>query len=506
MRRWFVVIVFSLLMIVGQAAAQDSSWTAWFYAAANGRAVQVDSGGNVLHDVQLPLPETYLAETVTFLSRLAVSHDGTRLAYTVTGQDTSGAAVTTLMVYDVPTAAIVTTYQPPITPEMDVLDVPYQPRLFNLTGGAVAYEYVTLQMWRVVVIDTLTGGVLAEIDQNHPAVQPQNPDALLVPVVHFYEGATVSFSLVNTDAAPTNQEEDSFAWDAITGRVVRSNQFPNIWGDYLPRVGESVVPVFDERVTYLAEAAPYANALHVYRPEVGGRAPFFASTTLDLQQADFVQNGEMVVAQATVLADGSTAWLLIDRSGVSQSLPAINALDGDIIGTPDGFIYTLDGTPQIAIAVNTRTPENDQLPLWVAPAATSFLPVWVTPPERDATRTSWAQLAPPVFTTQAILEPVDTGGITASEVATATPSGRGVLTVNGVAIISTTEGDRLNMRNQPGLNTSIIARLDNGTRVVLLDGPIASDGFTWWEVRLNTGLTGWVVESAENVRTLIPAG
>jgi len=439
-------IVIGALWLIGHSASQDNStWSAWFYAADSGRAVQVDAAGNVLNDVQFLAPATYAPDSFAFSRGLAVSQNGTRLAYSISGQDAAGASITTLLVYDVPSAAVITTYQPPTTPEMDVLDVPYHQRLFNLTGGAVAYEYVTLQMWRAVVIDTLTGNVLAEIDQNNPAVQPQNLDTLMLPVIHFYEGATVSFSLMNVDDITSHRELDNFAWDAITGRVVRSNQFPNINGDYLPRIGESVMPIFDERVAYSAEHTPYANALHVYRPEVSGRAPFFASATLELVQADFAQNGELVVAQAKTLADGSAAWLLLDRSGVSQALPIINALEGQIIGTPDGFIYLLDGTPQIAIAVNTRTPDNDQMPLWVAPAGSNFRLAWVTPPERDSTRSAWAQLAPPVFTAQVVIEPAESVGVTASEVTTATPSGRGILTVNGVAIISTTEGDRLNI-------------------------------------------------------------
>lgn len=514
MRRWFAILITTILLI-GQVSAQDSAWSAWFYDADAGRAWQVDNTGVVLHDVQLRVPAIYAPNAFTFSRALAVSYDGTRLAYSITGQDVAGSSITTFTVYDVPMGDVLITYEPPVAPIADALSLARQVNLFNLTGGAVAYSYAAGEtaetlVWRIVVIDLLTGTTLAELTNTHPAVQAQNLDTTIapfvVPQIYFYEGATVNFALVAFGSMAVNQQFANFGWDAITGRLVQTNQFSTLGGDYLPRIGESVIPIVDERIAYDTVYAPYANALHVYRPDVGARSPFFGSTTLELLRADFVENGKRLIVQAQSLADASFVWLLVDRLGVSQVIPAINAVEGEIVGTTNGFIYILTGTPPIAILTDTTTPQNDQTPLWIAPAGANVVPVWATAPDRETARSAWAQLAPPLFTAQIVITPVESSGVTASEVSTTTPTGRGILTVNGVAIISTTEGDRLNMRNQPGFAGSIVARLENGTQVVLLDGPIAGDGFTWWQVRLNTGLTGWVVESADGVRTLIPAG
>lgn len=43
--------------------------------------------------------------------------------------------------------------------------------------------------------------------------------------------------------------------------------------------------------------------------------------------------------------------------------------------------------------------------------------------------------------------------------------------------------------------SQVLARLHEGTRVTVLDGPIAADGFAWWRVR-RSDLTGWVIEGA----------
>ena len=513
MRRWFALIL--TFIFISSLSAQEATWSAWFYDETAGQAWQVDSTGVTLNDVRLPVPALYAPDSFVFSRGLSVSYDGNRLAYSITGQDTTGASVTTFVVYDVPSDKVLTTFQPPQTPLADALSLSRRPHLFNLTGGAVAYSYATgdtaeTQLWQIVVLDILTNNTLAEINNTNPAVEAQNFDAnvapFLLPQIYYYEGATVNFALVDFGGMALNQQFDNFGWDVITGRVTRTNQFSTVGGDYLPRIGESIIPIFDDRVVYDTNFAPYSNSLHVYRPDIGARAPFFASATLEIIRADFARDGQDVILQGRGLADNTATWFVVDRAGVAQAMPNFNALEGEILGTPTGFIHLLDGAPQIAVASVTGRPTIGSVALWVVPDGHRAMPVWATPPDPAVARAAWAQLAPPVFNAQVVIVPDENTGVTANEVATATPSGRGILTVNGVAIISTTEGDRLNMRNQPGLNSTIVARLENGTRVVILDGPVAGDGFTWWQVRLNTGLSGWVVESADGVRTLIPAG
>ena len=101
----------------------------------------------------------------------------------------------------------------------------------------------------------------------------------------------------------------------------------------------------------------------------------------------------------------------------------------------------------------------------------------------------------------------NTNGINPDAVPTTVGIGdtTGVITVDSVAAINTTGGDRLNMRDAVGLNSTVIARVESGVRVVVTDGPVAADGFIWWQIRLSTGQVGWVVEQAEGVQTLIPA-
>ncbi|MCA9890949.1 MAG: SH3 domain-containing protein [Anaerolineae bacterium] len=110
---------------------------------------------------------------------------------------------------------------------------------------------------------------------------------------------------------------------------------------------------------------------------------------------------------------------------------------------------------------------------------------------------AWTMLAPPLALAS---------GSTISPADAAPGDGEvGSLTIGGGAVINTTDGDRLNMRSGPGVDFSRLARLADGAQVIVLEGPVAADGFVWWRVRTVDGTEGWVVQSADDVRTLIPS-
>jgi uncharacterized protein YraI len=92
-------------------------------------------------------------------------------------------------------------------------------------------------------------------------------------------------------------------------------------------------------------------------------------------------------------------------------------------------------------------------------------------------------------------------------VPTIAPASGGILVVGGQASINTTEGDTLNVRAGPGTTFEIVARLPDGARVTLLEGPRAGEGYTWWRIRAGSA-EGWVVESVDDrgtrLQTLIP--
>jgi WD40 repeat protein len=78
-------------------------------------------------------------------------------------------------------------------------------------------------------------------------------------------------------------------------------------------------------------------------------------------------------------------------------------------------------------------------------------------------------------------------GVEMTIVPTITPTPRPTLTftpvpqlaINGMATVTTTGGDALNVRSSAGRNFDIVTRLTDGTVVTLLEGPQEVDGLTW---------------------------
>lgn len=507
MRRLWIVLLCVVSLIPLQA--QDEAWSVWVYDANLGQAVQLDNIGTVLNDVILPVPAPYLEYQLS--RKIAISPDGTRIAYSVTGRNTDNQPLSAILAYDTVTDSILFTYEPPEQVLADSFS--FSTTGWNRTGNIVAHAYATgdtleTQSWRIVVLNAIDGRILSELDDSSVffSSQTETLAPFLMPVMQFYGEASIGFSLVPYQTLNFTAELDSYEWDIVTGRVVQTNRTPRITGDTLQTTGETIVPIVDDRVNYDADLVPYTNAVHIYRPSIGARLPFFATETYDIFNAQFVQNGEQVLVLAQDFLTFDMVRLMVNRIGISRIVPNINATEDTTIGTPTGFAYVINNETPFLIFVDTRDESFPQNPIWTAPTGSQFVPMWATTREQ-AEYEAWLQLAPPVFPSQIIITSSSTG-IDPQSVTTATPFGstNSLITVDSVAVINTTSGDRLNMRSSPGLNGEIIARVDSGARVVILNGPIAADGFTWWEIRLPTGQTGWVVERADGVQTLLPVG
>jgi WD40 repeat protein len=78
------------------------------------------------------------------------------------------------------------------------------------------------------------------------------------------------------------------------------------------------------------------------------------------------------------------------------------------------------------------------------------------------------------------------------------------LLVDHPATVHVIKDDQLNVRAGVGMEYDILARLDDGAVVTLLEGPVSAGEYTWWRVRTADGVEGWAVESADGVQTLVP--
>ncbi|MEO0560744.1 MAG: SH3 domain-containing protein [Chloroflexota bacterium] len=84
----------------------------------------------------------------------------------------------------------------------------------------------------------------------------------------------------------------------------------------------------------------------------------------------------------------------------------------------------------------------------------------------------------------------------------AAPTG---LFVGGSAVISVPANSAANLRQQPTTGATVLLVLRRNDRVAVIGGPIAADGFVWWNVQSTSGVSGWVVESVSTGPVLEPA-
>lgn len=508
MRRISFLLIF--LLLVGQSSAQTDSWSIWLFDMDAGRAVQVDNAGALLNDVILPVPADYL--NYTFAPQLGISPDGTRIAYALSGTTADDERISSFMAFDTLTNRILFTYD--TTDYALASSLIFSKVAWNSTGNILSFAYATgenleSQAWRIIVLNAIDGRIISELNDSSAYFDAQS-DLLapyLLPVLQFYGEATLGFNLIPYQSANFASELLSYEWDIVTGQVVETNRSPRISGETLPQTGETIAPIVDDRINYDATYNPYTNAIHVYRPETEGRVPFFASRTYDILRVNFAQNGNQVLVYAQDLISLERGYLLVNHTGILRNLPMISAINNAVIGTPDGFAYVIDNQTPFLINVSTEDTTFPQTPIWAAPENSRFVPVWATAIEQEE-YDAWIQLAAPIFPTAVIVGNSNSTGISPDAVPTSVgiTGSSSIITVDSVAVINTTSGDRLNMRDSAGLNSNVIARVDSGSRVVVTSGPVAEDGFTWWQIRLSTGQVGWVVERAEGVQTLLPAG
>lgn len=89
---------------------------------------------------------------------------------------------------------------------------------------------------------------------------------------------------------------------------------------------------------------------------------------------------------------------------------------------------------------------------------------------------------------------VETGGGSVGWVAglyLAYPGGDGIVGFSEGDTVRVVDGS-LKVRSEPGLDSSVESVLEDGSALVVMDGPVAADGYTWYQVR-NFGIVpGWV--------------
>jgi hypothetical protein len=495
--------------------AQNGGWTAWLYNAADGHLTQVDDTGAVRTDFTLPLPIGF----DLFPQKVAVGHGGSPFAYVVSNSATfQGALVVSQG------AALKYSFNLPLT-FADSSEFVADESIFNEDNSALALGYsLDGGGWGLLIFDLTSGTVAQTIRHDTPtvAVLGLSSNFGLTPVPRRFVGREVTFSMIQagTDAAP---QYDAYSWNIDTGDLTQNLAFPSLDADTFPPTGEMVMSLPDDRLpNHSADFTFFqANTLHVFDPLTGARFPFFNSQTETFSRPHFIQNGEQILFEVSSASGDTFEWQVASRDGtLVGTLPAVTI--NDVRGLGDGFIYTTDtfspGSTTL-VYVNTREGLNAGVPIWTSSPNETLTIAWAgdTVIRAQAAYSPWAKLADAVYAPGVTAQLAPAGGqplltpgaISPSDLAApSTPVFGRFLSVGGLAIVNTTEGDTLNVRTAPTRDSAVATRLPDGDRVTIVDGPRAAEGFTWWKVRTAAGIEGWVVESVDDngsrLQTLIP--
>lgn len=488
--RPLLVLLFLLLAAALRPLAAAGEWAAWLYDPDGGRLLLVESSGRAPHALSLPVPQGWQRPQQVAIAAAAdvaayLLHHPQTLAQQLVIIDLDGGGIRGR--YDLPTPA-----HGPLT-SGDLLHLAEGPRPFTPDGRALAFSYrLEGEGWALIVLDSASGAVLYSLHHSDTAARAQPAlHAGRLPVVQRFQFPTVSFTVAHDPGGRGLPILHSYVWDLLAGHVEETVDFPTLNTAAHPPAAESVAPLPDFRFSMLPLPRPQmpANTLHVHSGPEDGRFPFFHTEDFDLLEVIFIQNGERLLALARPDAI-RRLWLVLERSGqIVRRLPAAGT---DPTGTPDGFVYlaALPGNQAALVHVDTRAGDSGRT-VWVGEdgwrivRASGGLPGETLP---------WAALAEPA------LPP---GPPVPGATPTLLPTPGPALYPGLLAYVQTLEDTFLNLRSAPSLSSAVLALLAGGSQLTLLEGPLEAEGFVWWKVRVGQR-EGWVVESLEDIRTIIP--
>ncbi|MDX2162445.1 MAG: SH3 domain-containing protein [bacterium] len=295
-------------------------------------------------------------------------------------------------------------------------------------------------------------------------------------------------------------------WNPRTGAVTAaSGEYFVDFGAVLPATGEALTfaqhPAYPfnpeegmfprpNAVLYTASGAP-PSVFNDPAANAAYPAAFFSAANLDLsddaESITWVNDGA-----AFLVSDNSAMWTLVNRDGGQQAIPVAPG-SRVLAGTPDGWIAVGEaGAESVEIVKATNTPGgitfqslgvlNGTIRLISAPALGTSL--GDAPAPFAAVPQSGQSAQAPAAPT-----PMNPTGVYVCEGVAVPPR----LTVNGIGRV--TPGLPNNIRQQPNTSATVIGRIPGEGVFRVINGPLCSGGFTWWQVDYE-GAQGYTVEAS----------
>lgn len=512
--RW-VLLLIALFAVFGVGNAQPRNTQVWIQDMESGVLFLVGRGGQ---EAELTLPVT--ADFPEALGPVSISNNGQRFAYVMRNPTTGLRA---LAVYDYMTGAIVLTYTPGLIVAHSIdLSSRFH---FNGDGTLLAWGYAFEDgTWEIVLLDLQTLAILSVLRSTDPTAGDISSQNALVPtVMAVRDDGQVAFAMILgfTEGLPVY---DAYLWNPTAGTVTPTLGYVTPSSDLFPLAGEVVMAIPDDNFSSDDEGFPFGghiNAMAAFLTDSAARVTFYHDPVNSLAAPRFAYSGQLIAALQVppIEPPQPNSLIILSREGVKLADLLTSNGSVDYLGTPEGLAVIAPdgdtGMPALRfIDVRAVTPVLDlaESLVWRGVQNRFYALRWAgvlgenNPYSLDAPLPGWGALSDPLYEIDALLDmgSTDTGGGTTGTGGGAPTTPTAGLTIGGVATVRTTGGDALNMRTNAGTEFQIVRKLDSGTEVTLLEGPVSAAGFTWWRVQTADGLTGWVVDAASGVQTLVP--
>ncbi len=495
-RMFFTLLIIALIGALSTfasappSASAGGSWSAWLYNSATGELVHVFPDGAPATSQYLPL----WPGTTELPSNVIISRDGAYLAacYVDTSYNTS------VRTYDLNNQSYLSSFSAGPVQGCGLSTYSFSEDSSLLAFGLLnTYPGMpdSRPAWQMIVMNTFTGVVVYELNANSPTMIATGYDSSgQLPFLSTFQMPTATYpGLISFRPVQWGTEGrceySSFVWNLGDNSVYQGGNAGKNGVDYLLPNSEAIWVETNPAYPKTSPMGPGCeDNMVMYSNKAGDNYPLFNDGTL-VSSPTFVDDGRRLAFRSDT-SGGFSQWLTMDRAGAVTPLPAdIQAYQ--VWGTLDGYAFLnrnsgLGGAPEVRYHRFNAGSTPDAYIAWTGNPGDYWQMVWVN----DLTGGTGLPAFPQMATTG---QPPQV------------PQG---LFVGGQARINTTEGDMLRIRTGPGTGYAVAFQAPAGQIVTLLEGPISSDGYTWWRIDVPGRGQGWAIEGLQEsggwLQTLVP--
>lgn len=382
------------------------------------------------------------------------------------------------------------------------------PLIFDSTNtrAAIGLRNETTGEWRVLIVDLASGAVTHQLRHLDLPGALQNPDTNLTnavsnltgffPRIVYFDnsgGLHVQLILANAGGADTYP---AFVWYPDTTGIATTSPYTHSSHDILLPFGTMVYTYQNAAFPSLPPNGPFVSHNAVAQAIPAGPSvtvsPILTNSNYFHFGAQWADSGQKVIFQVDDGVSGNR-WAIFSLSAPPGSI-------ADLLPTT---FRQAHGNREGALMF------DENFVLYLVQSSASLNQIWTAPPRVGNPNFVWVQPANVNIGISSI--DLSTWGQGSTSGPAAPPSGvqycAGTIPSRlqtGVrARVTFTDGTPLRLREAPG--GTFLRDMAEGTEFAIIGGPQCHGGYTWWNIRLDNGQSGWSAEGDNDTYFMEPA-